>query len=214
MVAKPRFLHTTVASVASHMLSHTVPHCVNIQISTLPSYCVEPPTNLICPLKLHCPPEIIGQVAYAHKFENSYTVYSIKIHCPWFLLAKCTTAWQDSHTSKGWHKKSRFILQIRRCTIKKTPPWSSFCVNYPIVGGAADVPKHKWILAHFLFWSHSSGFQRAEAVDLWNEANPKLETWERGHLSRTTIFKIITHFFIIIILFIFMLKQMMKMRPQ
>ena len=119
MVAKPRFLHTTVASVASHMLSHTVPHCVNIQISTLPSYCVEPPTNLICPLKLHCPPEIIGQVAYAYKFENSYTVYSIKIHCPWFLLAKCTTAWQDSHTSKRWHKKSRFILQIRRCTIKK-----------------------------------------------------------------------------------------------
>ena len=64
------------------MLSHTVPHCVNIQISILPSYCVEPPTNLICPLKLHCPPEIIVQVAHAYKFENSYTVHSIRIHCP------------------------------------------------------------------------------------------------------------------------------------
>ena len=64
------------------MLSHTVPHCVNIQISTLPSCCVEPPTNLICPLKLHCPPEIIVQVAHAYKFEKSYTVHSIRIHCP------------------------------------------------------------------------------------------------------------------------------------
>ena len=73
------------------MLSHTVPHCVNMQISTLPSYCVKPPTNLICPLKLHCPPEIIVQVAcmqvwalnavFIHTQFLKSIVLTCNVHC-------------------------------------------------------------------------------------------------------------------------------------
>ena len=45
----PSCLQTTLASLASHPSSHTVPHSLLIQISTLPSKGLKPPDNLTSP---------------------------------------------------------------------------------------------------------------------------------------------------------------------
>ena len=49
----PSCLHTTVASLESHLLPHTVPHIPLIHTSTLPSLGSAPPTRRILPLPEH-----------------------------------------------------------------------------------------------------------------------------------------------------------------
>ena len=49
VVMNPSCLHTTLASLLSHPSSHTVPHSLLIQISTLPSKGLKPPDNLTSP---------------------------------------------------------------------------------------------------------------------------------------------------------------------
>ena len=51
------------------MLSQTVPHWMPKHISTLPSYCVEPPTSLTSPLKRHWLP---GKVNAKTKVTTSW----------------------------------------------------------------------------------------------------------------------------------------------
>ena len=49
VVMNPSCLQTTLASLLSHPSSHTVPHSLLIQISTLPSKGLKPPDNLTSP---------------------------------------------------------------------------------------------------------------------------------------------------------------------
>ena len=49
VVTNPSCLQTTLASLSSHPSSHTVPHSLLIQISTLPSKGLKPPDNLTSP---------------------------------------------------------------------------------------------------------------------------------------------------------------------
>ena len=46
LVEYPSCPHTTAASLLSQESSHTVPHCLFMQISTLPSFGMLPPTSL------------------------------------------------------------------------------------------------------------------------------------------------------------------------
>jgi len=50
----PSCLHTTVASLESQLLPHTVPHIPLTHTSTLPSLRSAPPTRRILPLPKHC----------------------------------------------------------------------------------------------------------------------------------------------------------------
>ena len=191
------------------MLSHTVPHCVNIQISILPSYCVEPPTNLICPLKLHCPPEIIVQVAHAYKFENSYIVHSIRIHCPVLTcnMHHCLTRqphkqkmaqeiplhFTDSTMYNKKENKNAAVEFVLRKLLDRG--WSRRCTQTLV---------HFHLIAfQWLPYERNSGSDgllelvscpalRGRGLGtrlLWNEANPKLETWERGQWFSPTHFR-------------------------
>ena len=74
----PSCLQTTRASLVPQRSSHTVPHSLSIQTSTLPSVSFDPPTSLISP-----------SVQLTKEIINSAFIHAAKYRLFTYILRQC-----------------------------------------------------------------------------------------------------------------------------
>ena len=95
-VGSPNCLHTTLASLLSQPLSHTVPHSPFWHISTLPSFGLAPPTNWTVSSSMHVESGFIIIIFYVKRNLISVSAYHDTSHQHLQSGHNCAVTEQDN----------------------------------------------------------------------------------------------------------------------
>ena len=139
----PSCLHTTVDSFSSHSSSHTLPHCLFLHTSTLPSLLFLPPLSLTSPSSQGEPEPSFKSLTYYHNYLKKLLTLNCRcegteLNCQSYHKYLCHKCYLLLHltsvvTYYTLHKVQIYIFVLQRVEVTYIANCDNFTASVPLI---------------------------------------------------------------------------------